>query len=350
MATQREILPSDRAGHNLHSIAMHLAGQGFSLRTLILGLKEWLLYRMATLGFDLIILMAMALLLVVSVLALNGHIRLMQATVLLPIIIVAVAVIVRAVQRPGDRKAETGHMLRDWIPFLLIVFIYENLHDVAGQAMDFDIAGTLYNLDVAIFGIEPTLWAQRIFSPLLTDVMSVSYALYLFQPLFIMFLLSVWGRRMELRHMALALTIAYVLGFMGYVFLPASPPRYFIDSLFTEPSRLYGFFLFDKLQGTWDSLSVISGGAFPSLHVGLSSVALIYAFRLRNVNRTFRIVWYAYIPLVTSLWFSTVYLRHHWVIDIFAGWAVAIAAYYGACGMMGVWSRLRKRYALPLEI
>ncbi|MFA4875409.1 MAG: phosphatase PAP2 family protein [bacterium] len=349
MATQREISPTEGQGHTLHSLAMHMAKQGFSLRTLLAGFKEWLLYRLATLGFDLFILMAMALLLVVTVLALGGHIRLLQASVALPASATLAALVARAWQKPGEWKMEVGHILRDWVPFLFIVFIYENLHDVAGQAMDFDIAGTLYRWDVALLGIEPTLWAQRIFSPLLTDVLSISYALYFFQPLFIMFLLSLWDMRSELRHMALALTIAFVLGFMGYVFLPASPPRYFIESLFTDPPRLYGLFLFDKLQGTWDSLSVISGGAFPSLHVGLSTVALIYAFRLRKVNRAFRIVWYVYLPLVVSLWFSTVYLRHHWVIDIFAGWIVAAAGLGGAELLMRAWKRLRERYALPFS-
>ena len=93
--------------------------------------------------------------------------------------------------------------------------------------------------------------------------------------------------------------------------------------------------------------AVISGGAFPSLHVGLSAVALIYAYKYRNVNRAFRIIWYAYVPLVLSLWFSTIYLRHHWVIDIFAGWAVAAAGYVGAAGLMRIWARLRERYGLP---
>lgn len=69
----------------------------------------------------------------------------------------------------------------------------------------------------------------------------------------------------------------------------------------------------------WDGFSVISGGAFPSLHVGISTVALIYAYKYRYFSKLYYGIWILYIPLVTSLWFSTVYLRHHWVIDIFCG-------------------------------
>lgn len=320
---------------------------GALFRALVSAMKERALFRTATMGFDQIILIFMAILLVGSALAMGGRIRLLQATVLLPVIILSLALYVKSKRYPDTWRDNALTLLRDWVPFLLIVFIYENLHDVAGQTMSFDIAGTLYNMDVAIFGIEPTIWVQRIHSPLLTDLMSMLYALYFAEPLFIMFLLSIWGLRYKFRHMALALTITFIMGFLGYVLLPASPPRYFMEHAFTDPIKLNGYFIFNHLQGAWDSLSVISGGAFPSLHVALSSVALIYAYKYRNVNRLMLGVFIAYVPLVIGLWFSTVYLRHHWVIDIFAGWFVAILAYFGAGRLMRVWGALRQRYSLP---
>jgi membrane-associated phospholipid phosphatase len=343
MATRDEIIAAGGKGEG----ALPAGRRATTPAALVGWAWERFLYRVAGLGFDLVIVMAMALMLLVAVMALDGRVRLFQATVLLPTAIAAIVMFAKARQRPGEWRPEVGHILRDWVPFLIITFIYENMHDVAGQAMSFDIAGKLYGLDVAIFGVEPTLWAQRLFTPLATDLFSISYALYFFQPLFIMFLLSMWEMRREFRNMALALTITFILGFIGYVFLPASPPRYFIEPLFTDPPRLYGLFLFDHLQGAWDGLSVISGGAFPILHVALSTVALIYAWRFRGLNRTSRIVLYAYIPLVTSLWFSTVYLRHHWVMDVIAGWAVAGVAVVLADSLTRVWEGLRARYGLP---
>lgn len=320
---------------------------GRSMPDVLGGLVDRFMYRIATLGFDFLILMAMALLLVGCALAMGGSIRLFQATVLLPLVIMAVAVAIIIERNPSDWKEGVPFLLRDWVPFLIIVFIYENMHDVAGQVMSFDIAGHLKDMDTMIFGVEPTLWAQKFYSPLLTDVMSISYAMYFFLPLSIMFFLSLWKMRYEFRHMALTITVSFILGFLGYVLLPCSPPRYFMEHLYTDPVRLHGLFLFDRLQGAWDSLSVISGGAFPSLHVGISAVALIYAYKFRGMNRTSRAVWYLYIPLVLSLWFSTIYLRHHWVMDIVAGLAVAGIAYAISCVMMNVWCRLRQQYELP---
>lgn len=304
--------------------------------------------RIAALGFDLVILMVMALALVASVLAMGGSVRFFQASLALPIACMVGALTMRAWRCPATWRAEIIHILRDWVPFLLVTFIYENLHDVAGQVTGFDFAEVLNRWDIALFGVEPTIWAQRFYSPLATDLFAVSYALYFALPLFVMFLLSLWDRRFDFRRMALAVTLAFVMGFVGYVLLPTSPPRYFLEQFYTDPVRLHGIFLFDRMQGAWDGLSVISGGAFPSLHVGISAVALIYAWRFRRQGRVFRAVWWAYLPLVTSLWFSTVYLRHHWVIDILAGLAVAAAGCAGSELLMKAWMRWRRRFGMPL--
>jgi len=317
-----------------------------SFAAIALFLWERVKYRIATMGFDLVILLFMSFVLVAAIAATGGRIRLLQASVGLPLFCTTLALALKARANPAGWREEARHVLRDWVPFLLVVFIYENLHDLAGQVTGWDFAETLNRWDVAIFGIEPTIWAQRIFSPLATDLFSVSYALYFALPLFIMFLLSIWGMRGDFRRMALAVTLCFLLGFTGYVFLPASPPRYFIEHLYADPPKLYGLFLYDRLQGAWDSLSVISGGAFPSLHVGVSAVALIYAYRYRALNRACKAIWLAYIPLVLSLWFSTIYLRHHWVIDIAAGLAVAAAAYAASEKLSRVWEGLRQRYGL----
>lgn len=297
-------------------------------------------------GPDLILTAVMSLVLATALMASGGEIRLFQASLGFPLGIVVFLILYRSIAqkfRPGSRS-HVGHILRDWLPFLLVTFIYENLHDLSKHFMNIDIAGTLMQWDIAIFGVEPTLWAQKIYSPLLTDIMAFSYALYFALPLVLMLLLSNRDDRKRFREMTLTLTFTFLLGFAGYVWLPCSPPRYFITDMFTSPVKLHGPWLFDALQAQWDSLSVVPCGAFPSLHVGLSAVALLFAWKYRKISTTFRVLWWLYIPLVTSLWFSTVYLRHHWVIDIFAGWIVAVASYFASKFVLGHWSKWRQIY------
>lgn len=314
---------------------------------------KWLLKRgltfIALTGPDLLLAVVMAIILITTVIIVGGHIRFLQASLGLPIGIMLALIVYREVisKINPSYKTNVAHILRDWLPFLLITFIYENLHDLSGHFSAGDIAGKLYQWDIAIFGFEPTIWAQKIYSPLLTDIMAVSYALYFILPLVIMFFLSNSDSRFEFRKMALALTFTFLMGFIGYIIWPASPPRYFITDLYTSPHVLHGPYIFDRLQGAWDSLSVIPCGAFPSLHVGVSAVALYYAWKYRNINRIYKTIWLMYIPLVTSLWFSTVYLRHHFVIDIFAGWVVAIAGCALSEYVLNAWRGFRSRFRLP---
>jgi len=309
-------------------------------------------YAFVRIGPDLLFAGVMTVILLVTVWVVGGHIRFLQASMGLPIGIVIFLIIYREILarfRPGV-KTNVRHILRDWLPFLLVTFIYENMHDLSQHFAANDIAATLYRWDVAMFGVEPTLWAQKFFSPLLTDIMSISYALYFILPLVIMFFLSNMDWRFEFRKMAMALTFTFLMGFVGYVVWPASPPRYLIPDLFTSPHKLTGLFLYDRLQGSWDALSVVSCGAFPSLHVGASAVALFFAWKYRNVNTLFKWIWRLYIPLVLSLWVSTVYLRHHWVIDIFAGLFIAIIAFILSEHLLNYWKNLKMKRSAKVSL
>lgn len=306
---------------------------------------------MVIIGPDLLLAIIMTIILVATVLLAGGHIRFFQASLGLPVGITIMLIIYHTIHarfRPEEAKLP-HHILRDWLPFLLVTFIYENLHDLSKLFYARDFAIFFYKWDIALFGVEPTIWAQKIYSPFLTDIMAFCYALYFFFPLVLMCFLSHEDRRLEFRKMALAVTFTFLMGFIGYVLWPTSPPRYFITELYTNPRVLHGPLLFDRLQSAWDGLSVVPCGAFPSLHVGISAVALFFAYKYKNFSKRYKVVWYTYIPLVLGLWFSTVYLRHHWVIDIFAGLFVAIVGFVLSEYVLNVWREFRIRFNLPTK-
>ena len=313
---------------------------------------KWLVNRgiffFAVTGPDLLLAVGMTVLLLITVFSVGGNVRFFQASLGLPVGIMLSLLLYRVVLKK-IKKGYDPHIaliLRDWLPFLLITFVYENLHDLSKHFYNIDIAGIMMKWDIAIFGVEPTLWAQSLYSPLFTDFMAFSYALYFVFPLVIMLYLSQQEKHFEFREMALALTFTFIMGFIGYVIWPCSPPRYFITEMYTSPAVLHGPILFDRLQAAWDGLSVIPCGAFPSLHVGLSTVALLYSWKFRNFSKLYKITWYIFLPLVISLWFSTIYLRHHWVIDIFAGWAVALIGFFLSEYLLKLWRMARMRFGL----
>jgi membrane-associated phospholipid phosphatase len=77
---------------------------------------------------------------------------------------------------------------------------------------------------------------------------------------------------------------------------------------------------------------VDSRAAFPSLHAAVSLVAMIYAWRF------LRPWFWILLPFCLGLWISTIYLRHHFVVDLLAGWALAPLAVWVAPRLDAWWS------------
>lgn len=217
-----------------------------------------------------------------------------------------------------------AHFVRDWFPIVALVTIYENLREYTGIIRTDSIDAALYRLDVLIFGVEPTIWIQKFTHPILTEYFAFTYSLYLLLPLTLLWLFYLFSKRREFHTLCTAIILCQCVGFLLYLLFPAGPPRFYIADLF-EPRKLTGYFgFYNAMQSRFDAVNPMTYRAsFPSLHVALSSFALIYIVKFKNAVPFGRVLEIIYAILVISLWIATVYLRHHWVVDIFAGWAVA---------------------------
>ncbi|MCX7943931.1 MAG: phosphatase PAP2 family protein [Deltaproteobacteria bacterium] len=215
----------------------------------------------------------------------------------------------------------TLNMARDWFPLLLIILIYENLHDLTDLIHPETLDKELAELDLLIFGVQPTIWLQRFVHPLLNDYMTFAYGLYFFYPATILGLIYSKGDLFKFREVALSFVICVVVGFIGYVTVPAVGPRYFLADEYTIPLTGY---ITEAGARAWNSIESVKRDCFPSLHTAMSTITLVYFYRFKNFYKGGKIIFYLALPLVVSLWISTVYLRYHWVVDVFAGWILAI--------------------------
>jgi membrane-associated phospholipid phosphatase len=229
----------------------------------------------------------------------------------------------------------------DWFPVVALITIYENLREYTGIIRTNAIDATLLKLDILLFGVEPTVWIQRFAHPILSDYFAFTYSLYLILPLSLGWLLYLLSRRREFHTLSTAVILCLCIGFLLYLLFPAGPPRFFIADQF-DPPHLVGYFgYYNAIQSRFDAINPMTYRAsFPSLHVALSSLALIYAIKFKSTIPLNRIIGAVYFVLVTSLWIATVYLRHHWVVDIFAGWAVALASVAAASWIQKRWPAL----------
>ena len=72
----------------------------------------------------------------------------------------------------------------------------------------------------------------------------------------------------------------------------------------------------------------------------MATLTACYAWRFGDVLRPRWLLFTILAPLCASLWFSTVYLRHHWVVDVFAGWALGLACAFTAPRVRRAFERL----------
>ena len=122
-----------------------------------------------------------------------------------------------------------------------------------------------------------------------------------------------------------------LLGFVIYYLYPAAPPWYIelhgFDVLHGTPGNAAGLLNFDAFFGIRLFTSMYEKNAnvfaaIPSLHSAYPVLCLLYAWRLKKkwLNTGFAI-------FTGGIWFSAVYSRHHYVIDVLAGGAVAVGGY-----------------------
>jgi membrane-associated phospholipid phosphatase len=210
--------------------------------------------------------------------------------------------------------------LRETLPFLVCILIYTNLHDTIGFVNPHDVHFFLIGLDKAIFGVEPCVWAERFITPERTELMSLLYLNFFWIAPSVSLVLLAQRRWPEFRSATLGAIVCFYTGYFLYVLFPAAPPRLVLVYEFKKNLQGYPGVLSTFAARAFQLLPVDSRAAFPSLHAAVSLVALVYAWRF------VRPLFFLLLPAALGLWVSTIYLRHHYFVDLLAGWALAPVA------------------------
>lgn len=245
----------------------------------------------------------------------------------------------RAHRRTGVQHALA--MVRDWLPFVLCLWVYENLHDLTRLIRPDTLDLALARADAWLFGVQPTLWLQDHQHPLLTDYLALSYMTYFVFPPILAGWLYFRGHVERFAEFQLGLLITFYVGFLGYILVPAVGPQVILKEQYELP--MVGRYFFWHAKQVVLTLQDFPRDCFPSLHTAVSSVTLFFFFR--NLRRIpIRPVLAPVVTLLTaSLWFSTVYLRYHWVVDVFAGWGLAALASAGGVALQRFWPSRKGR-------
>ncbi|MDM7916481.1 MAG: phosphatase PAP2 family protein [Candidatus Eisenbacteria bacterium] len=236
--------------------------------------------------------------------------------------------------------------LIDWSPFIALWIAYDSMRGIAD-----DLAGKIhivapFRLEQALFGwlgggtipnFAMLEWRQRIDGTALRhflDAMASGfYAMHMAAPLVLAWIF--WHTLRDRRAyflFILAFSIVTWASFATYFAYPAAPPWYVRDFGFVQPEanfkgagagnlvatdRWIGIPLFESM---YRHLNPNKFAAIPSLHSAFP--LLIFLHAMRRFGR--RALPVALFPL--GVWFSAVYLNHHYLIDILLAIAYVLAA------------------------
>jgi hypothetical protein len=202
----------------------------------------------------------------------------------------------------------------------------------------------IYAFDMKVFGFEPSVWLDRYVTPATTEWFAFFYFLY-FLILCVHVLPMVFASRDT--HLLNQFATGALLMFLGshviYMMVPGYGPYWYLKDAFDHPLTGGTFW-------RWVNETVAAGGAqkdiFPSLHTGSPTFFAIFSFRHRKLF-PFKYTWPIITFLATQIIIATMFLRWHYLIDIFAGLALA-----GTCQFLGQriadWERA-KRLRLGLQ-
>ena len=217
---------------------------------------------------------------------------------------------------PNMGSGKLLNWIRVWNLIPVILFNFSELHFIVHNVRPQDLDYMLIRIDYALFGVHPTVWLERLHHPVLTEYLQLVYTSFYFLPLILIILLYKQNRMEEFDYFAFIVVYGFYSSYLGYFLVPAIGPRFTLEYLQSFP--LHGLGFAEKLQHVLNTLENIQRDAFPSGHTEITLLTMYFAAKYH------RKYFYVLLIIGSSLIFSTVYLRYHYVIDVIGGAVFAL--------------------------
>ena len=216
-------------------------------------------------------------------------------------------------------RLSSTSFIHGWYPVALIGLTYKELTYLIPRIHPHDFDAALASIDYRVLGVNPTVWLERFTWPPLTEVLQLTYSTYYFLPIVLGVVLWRTHELERFHFWVFVVVFGFYLSYLGYLAVPAIGPRFLPSIVYDQTKPLTGVLMFIPLRAALDRAEGITRDCFPSGHTELTLLVLYYAYQLHR--KTFR--WL--LPFGIGIIISTVYLRYHYVVDVVAGAALAVA-------------------------
>lgn len=207
-------------------------------------------------------------------------------------------------------------MFRHWYPAFVVPICYKEMSILIPALRGTTMDEALARLDYAIWGVNPTVWLERLQHPWLVEYLQIIYSM--FMPAFILVGAAYWLKRplAEFRYYGFLVVLGFLVSYIGYFLVPARGPRFLFAHL--HSTDLQGLWTYQWFRDTLDSLEGVHYDCFPSGHTQMTILAW---WSCRRFSTT---AFYAFGFFTLCQIISTVYLRYHYTVDLMAGLIFAV--------------------------
>lgn len=203
-----------------------------------------------------------------------------------------------------------------------------------------------------LFGCQPAVEFSKLFPSIwFSEPFNMGYFAY--YPMIAVVAIYYFVFRFDLFEKAsFVIVTSFFIYYLIYIFVPVAGPQFYfpaigMDNVATQnflaigdyfnnnaillpgPNFEQGLF-FDLVEASQE-VGERPTAAFPSSHVGISTILMIMA---RRVNKK---LCYGLTPFYILLCCATVYIQAHYLIDVLAGWCSAVCIYIASTWMYKRW-------------
>ena len=204
-----------------------------------------------------------------------------------------------------------------------------------------------------LFGYQPALlFSQTVTSPVFSELMHMGYGSY-YTLVFIVTMFYFIYRNNEFDRTTFIILTSFFIYYVIFVFLPVTGPQYYylaagldniahgvfpdIGNYFTThdeslPIPGYADGLFYQFVAGAHAQGEAPTAAFPSSHVGITTILLMLAWRSGN-----RPLFFLILPLLVLICLATVYIQAHYAIDVAGGLLSAVIIYLAVSQLWKRW-------------
>ena len=195
-----------------------------------------------------------------------------------------------------------------------------------------------------LFGCQPALlFAKALPWPIISELMDMGYFMYYPMIAAIVFFYF-FCRYQEFERISFVILTSFFLYYVIFIYVPVVGPTFYYDAVGVNdiakgifpalgdyfnshtdclPSPGYTDGIFYQLVEEAKAAGERPTAAFPSSHVGISTLCMLLAWHSKN-----RKLVYILLPFYLFLCMATVYIQAHYLIDALAGWVSSVLLYY----------------------